>query len=184
MVVRKKDEETIKRLEDELKHRSEVLDISPLRTVIGQEAILTTEFNKLNRIIEIMKVEFKKSFVEDYNKHQLEINEYRKKEENIKNIISKKDEELKGKIVELQKIIVELQTRGVEKLKEFEIGKGQSRHLISGEIYDMSAHQQDLIRYDSSLQNREKELDVYFNAIQAHAEVKNGLQSYRGFLRI
>ena len=91
---------------------------------------------------------------------------------------------MKGKIVELEKITAKLQTRGVEKLKESEIGKGQSRHLISGEIYDMSAHQQDLIRYDSSLQNREKELDVSFNAIQDHAEVKKGLQSYRAFLRI
>ena len=61
----------------------------------------------------------------------------------MKNIIAKKDEELKGKIVELEKVTIELQTRGVEKLKESEIGKGQSRHLISGEIYDMSAHQQD-----------------------------------------
>ena len=46
MVVRKKDEETIKRLEDELKHRPEVLDIPPVRNVIGQEAILTIEVSK------------------------------------------------------------------------------------------------------------------------------------------
>ena len=58
MVVRKKDEETIKRLEDELKHRPKVLDIPPLRTVIDQEAILTTEVSKLNKIIEIMKDDF------------------------------------------------------------------------------------------------------------------------------
>ena len=79
MVVRKKDEETIKRLEDEMKHWLEVLDIPPLRTVIGQEAILTSEVNKLKKIIEIIKVEFQNSLAEDYNKHQLEINEYRKK---------------------------------------------------------------------------------------------------------
>ena len=71
-----------------------------------------------------MKGDFKNNLVEEYNKHQLEINEYRKKEENMKNIIAKKDEELKGKIVELEKITIELQTRGVEKLKESEIGKG------------------------------------------------------------
>ena len=79
MVFRKKDEETIKRLEDELKHRLEVLDIPPLRNVINQEAILTTKVNKLNIIIEIMKDDFKNSLVEEYNKHQLEINEYIKK---------------------------------------------------------------------------------------------------------
>ena len=95
----------------------------------------------------------------------------------MKNIIAKKDEELKGKIVELETIIVELQTRGVEKVKEYEIGKGQSRHLISGEIYDMSTHQQNLIRYESSLQNKEKALDVDFNAIQAHAKVKKGYKA-------
>ena len=78
MVFLKKDEETIKILEDELKHRLEVLDIPPLRNVIGQEAILTAEVSKLNRIIEIMKDEFKNNVVEEYNKHQLEINEYRK----------------------------------------------------------------------------------------------------------
>ena len=86
-----------------------------------------------------MKADFQNNLAEDYNKHQ--DNEYRKKEENIKNIIAKKYEELKGKIVELENITAELQNRGVEKLKESEIGKGQSRHLISGEIYDMSAHQ-------------------------------------------
>ena len=45
-------------------------------------------------------------------------------------------------------------------------------------------HQQDLIRYESSLKNREKALDVDFNAIRAHAQVKKGLESYRAFLRI
>ena len=68
MVFWNKDEETIKRLEDELKHRPEVLDIPPLRTVIGQEVILTTEVSKLNRIIEIMKDDFKRSLAEEYNK--------------------------------------------------------------------------------------------------------------------
>ena len=48
----------------------------------------------------------------------------------------------------------------------------------------MSTHQWDLIRYESSLQNREKELDVAFNAIRSHAQVKKGLQSYCAFLRI
>ena len=65
-----------------------------------------------------MKDDFKNSLVEYYNKHQLEINEYIKKEENMKNIIAKKDEELKGKIVELENNTAELQTRGVENLKE------------------------------------------------------------------
>ena len=46
-----------------------------------------------------MKDDFQSSLAEDYNKHEIEINEYRKKEENMKNIIAKKDEELKGKIV-------------------------------------------------------------------------------------
>ena len=108
MVFQKKDEETIKRLEDELKHQPEVLDITPLRTVISQEAILTAEVSNLNRIIEIMKHDFKNNLLEEYNKHQLEINEYRKKEENMKNIIAKKYEELKGKIVELENITAEL----------------------------------------------------------------------------
>ena len=84
MVVRKKDEETIKRPEDELKHRLEVLDIPPLRTVIGQEAILTAEVNKLNIIIEIMKADFQNNLAKDYNKHQFEINEYRKKRKTLK----------------------------------------------------------------------------------------------------
>ena len=34
------------------------------------------------------------------------------------------------------------------------------------------------------LQIREKELDIDFKAIQSHAQVKNGLQSYHAFLRI
>ena len=42
----------------------------------------------------------------------------------MKNIIAKKDEELKEKIVELEKTTAELQTIGVEKLKKSEIGKG------------------------------------------------------------
>ena len=117
MVFRKKDEETIKRLEDEQKHRPEVLEIPPLRTVIIKEAIITAKVSKLNIIIEIMKGDFKNSLAEEYNKHQLKINEYRKKEENMKNIIAKKDEELKGKIVELENITAKLQSRGVEKLK-------------------------------------------------------------------
>ena len=116
MVVRKKDEKIIERVKDELKHRLEVLDIPSLNNLITKEARLMAEVNKKNIIIEIMKAQFQKILVEDYNKHQLEINEYRKKEETMKNIIAKKDEELKGKIVELEKITVELQTRGVEKL--------------------------------------------------------------------
>ena len=90
IVVRKKDEQTIERLKDELKHRPDVLDIPPLNTVITQEARLTAEVNKKNRIIEIMKAQFQNSLAEDYSQLQLEINEYRKKEENMKNIIAKK----------------------------------------------------------------------------------------------
>ena len=52
---------------------------SPLNTVIDHEARLTAEVNKKIRIIEIMKAQFQNSLAEDYNKHQLEINEYRKK---------------------------------------------------------------------------------------------------------
>ena len=51
MVFRKKDEETIKRLEDELKHQPKFLYIPPLRIVINQEAIITTEVDKLKKII-------------------------------------------------------------------------------------------------------------------------------------
>ena len=61
-----------------------------------------------------MKDDFKNILVEEYNKHQLEINEYIKKEENMKNIIAKKDEELKGKIFELENI---LQNYRIEELK-------------------------------------------------------------------
>ena len=139
MVFQKKDEQTIKRLEDELKHRPEVLDIPPLNTVMGQEARLMAEVEKKNRLIERMKAQFENSLAESHNKHQLKINEYRKKEENMKNIIAKKDEEFKGKTVELEK--------------------------ITAERYDVSAHQQALIRYENSLQNREKALDVAFKAI-------------------
>ena len=49
------------------------------------------EVNKKNRVIEIMKAQFQNNLAEDYNKHQLEINEYREKEENMKNIIAKKE---------------------------------------------------------------------------------------------
>jgi len=97
MDLHKKDEQTIKQLEYELKHRLKVFDIPPLRTVISQEAILMAEVNKKNKIIEIMKDQFRDSLVENYNKHQFEINEYKEKEE-----------ELKGKIVELEKITAEL----------------------------------------------------------------------------
>jgi len=48
----------------------------------------------------------------------------------------------------------------------------------------MSEHHKAIIRYESSLQYREKALDVAFNEIQARDKVKNGLQSYRAFLRI
>ena len=76
----KKDEKNIKRLEDELKHRPKVLNIPPLRTFIDHEARLIAKVNKKNRVIEIMKVDFQNSLAKDYNKHQLVINEYRKKE--------------------------------------------------------------------------------------------------------
>ena len=157
LVSHTKDEQTIKRLQDELKHRPEVLDIPPLETVMGQEATLMAEVEKKNRLIERMKAQFENILAEIHNKHQLEINEYRKKEENMKNIIAKKDEELKGKTVEPE--------------------------MITAERYDVSAHQQALIRYESSLQNREKALDVAFKEIEAHEKVKKGLQSYRAFLR-
>lgn len=104
-----------------------------------------------------MKAQFENSLAEIHNKHQLKINEYRKKEENMKNIIAKKDEVLKGKTVEPEK--------------------------ITTERYDLSTHQQALIRYESSLQNREKALDVAFKEIEAHEKVKKRLQSYRAFLR-
>ncbi len=55
MDLRKKDEQTIKQLKDELKHRPKVFDVPPLRIVISQEAILTAKVNKANKIIEIMK---------------------------------------------------------------------------------------------------------------------------------
>ena len=89
----------------------------------------------------------------------------------------KKKEELKGKIVELEKITAELQTRVDEKLKESEIGKRQSGHLISGEIYDMSEQHKAIIMYESSLQNKEKKLDVAFKEIQAHEKVKKGYKA-------
>ena len=57
-----------------------------------------------------MKARFKNSLSEEYNRHQFEIEEYRKKEENIKNTIPNKYEELKGKIVELEMITIELET--------------------------------------------------------------------------
>ena len=61
------------------------------------EARVMAEVEKKNRLIERMTAQFENSLVESHNKHELEINEYRKKEENMKNIIAKKDEELKGK---------------------------------------------------------------------------------------
>ena len=79
MVFQTKDEQTIKRLEDELKHRPKVLDIPPLKTVMGQEARLMVEVEKKNRLIERMKARFQNSLAENHNKHQIEINEYRKK---------------------------------------------------------------------------------------------------------
>ena len=79
MVVRKKDEKIIERVKDELKHRLEVLDIPPLNNFITKEERLMVEVNKKNIIIEIKKADFQNSLAEDYNKHQLEINEYRKK---------------------------------------------------------------------------------------------------------
>ncbi len=119
-----------------------------------------------------MKVEFQNSLAKKDEELEQKIAELEKsKESEFQNCLAKKDEELKGKIAE------------IEKLKESEIGKGQSRHLISGEIYDMSAHQQALVSYESSLQNREKALDVAFNAIKAHEKVKKGLQTYRDSLR-
>ena len=78
MDLRKKDVQTIKRLEDELKHRPEVLDIPPLNIVIIKESRLIAEVDNKNRIIERMKVEFQNS-------------------------LAKKDEELKQKIAELEK---------------------------------------------------------------------------------
>ena len=56
--------------------------------------------------------------------------------------------------------------------------------MISNEIYDMLAHQNDLIKYESSLKNRDKELDIDLNSIKYHENVKKGSQTYRDFLRI
>ena len=47
----------------------------------------------------------------------------------------------------------------------------------------MSAHQQALVSYESSLQNREKALDVAFDAIKAREKAKEKLQTYRDSLR-
>ena len=55
------------------------MDIPPLKTVMGQEARLMAEVEKKNRLIERMKAQFQNNLAEDHSKHQLEINEYRKK---------------------------------------------------------------------------------------------------------
>lgn len=51
LVSQTKDEQTIKRLQDELKHRPKVLDILLLNTIMGQEARLMAEVEKKNRLI-------------------------------------------------------------------------------------------------------------------------------------
>lgn len=79
MDLHKKDEQIIKQLKDELKHRLEVFDVPPLRTFICQEPILTAEVNKKNKIIEQMNYQFRGSLADNHNKHQLEINEYKKR---------------------------------------------------------------------------------------------------------
>lgn len=55
--------------------------------------------------------------------------------------------------------------------------------MISGEIYDMSEQHKAIIMYESSLQKKEKALDVAFKEIQAPENVKNAIQSYRDSLR-
>ena len=57
---KKKDEETIGRLENELKNRFEVLNMTPLKTIFCKEAELQQELKQKETFILDLKVEFEK----------------------------------------------------------------------------------------------------------------------------
>ena len=59
-VKRKKDEETIGRLENELKNMPEFLNMPPLKTIVGKEAELQQELKQKETFVVVLKVEFEK----------------------------------------------------------------------------------------------------------------------------
>ena len=73
---KKKDEETIGRLENELKNRPEVLNTPALKNVFGKEAELQQEFKQKETFITGLKVEFEKELREMIIKQQNETAEY------------------------------------------------------------------------------------------------------------
>ena len=97
---RKKDEETIGRLENELKNRPKVLNMPPLKTVFGKEAELQQELKQKETFIPGLKVEFQRALREMIIKQQNETAEYETRLEKLNKTIKKnellKKRELKG----------------------------------------------------------------------------------------
>ena len=98
--LKKNDEATIERLENELKNRPEVLNIPPLKSVFGKEAELHQELNQKETLITVFKAEFQNRIIEMTIKHQNEIAEYERRLENLNKAIKNKDEILETKGIE------------------------------------------------------------------------------------
>ena len=96
----KKDEETIGRLENELKNRREVLNMPPLKTVFGKEAKLQQELKQKETFITGLKVEFQRALREMIIKQQNETAEYEARLEKLNKAIKNKNELLQKKRIE------------------------------------------------------------------------------------
>ena len=97
---KKKNEETIGRLENELKNRPEVLNMPPLKTVFGKEAELQQELKQKETFIAGLKVEFQRALREMIIKQQNETAEYEARLEKLNKTIKNKNELLQKKRIE------------------------------------------------------------------------------------
>ena len=86
---KKKDEETIGRLENELKKRPKVLNMPPLKTIFGQEAELQQELKQKETFIAGLKVDFVKKMREMIIKQQNETVEYETRLEKLNKTVKK-----------------------------------------------------------------------------------------------
>ena len=66
------------------------MTIPPLETVISEDARLNNELKKKDKLIESLKKELENKWSEEYNKHVVEIDKYKTKEEKMKKSLLRK----------------------------------------------------------------------------------------------